>query len=45
MAVRGIRGATTVESNTVEAILTATQELLAATPNLEKALAAREASL
>jgi prephenate dehydratase len=30
MAVRGIRGATTVESNTVEAILTATQELLAA---------------
>lgn len=30
MAVRGIRGATTVESNTAEAILTATQELLAA---------------
>ena len=30
MAVRGIRGATTVESNSVEAILTATQELLAA---------------
>jgi prephenate dehydratase len=30
MAVRGIRGATTVESNTVESILTATQELLAA---------------
>ena len=30
MAVRGIRGATTVESNTVEAILTATRELLAA---------------
>ena len=30
MAVRGIRGATTVASNTVEEILTATQELLAA---------------
>lgn len=30
MAVRGIRGATTVESNSVEEILTATQELLAA---------------
>jgi chorismate mutase len=30
MAVRGIRGATTVESNTAEAILTATQELLTA---------------
>lgn len=30
MPVRGIRGATTVESNTIEAILEATQELLAA---------------
>ncbi len=30
MAVRGIRGATTVAANTVEEILTATQELLAA---------------
>jgi prephenate dehydratase len=30
MAVRGIRGATTVESNSAEAILQATQELLAA---------------
>jgi len=30
MLVRGIRGATTVEANTVEAILEATKELLAA---------------
>jgi chorismate mutase len=30
MLVRGIRGATTVETNTVEAILAATQELLEA---------------
>jgi chorismate mutase len=30
MLVRGIRGATTVEANTVEAILAATQELLEA---------------
>jgi chorismate mutase len=30
MAMRGVRGATTVESNTVEAIVEATRELLAA---------------
>src|SRR4051812_6332014 len=30
MLVRGVRGATTVESNTVDAILAATKELLAA---------------
>jgi len=30
MAVRGIRGATTVDSNSAEAILQATRELLAA---------------